>query len=168
MSNIVSAAAYIFAKNTNGEWCVLCGKRSGNNPHHQGGLYDVPVGMREYNEDIADTARRETYEEAGINIPKNQFRFIEEQPWGNGVNVGSNFLVILDSCLPIGKGDWEHEGFMWLPVNQVGQYSWAYGMGSVIVKFYKQFVDQKQRPTISESKLRQIVENTIRELLLLQ
>jgi 8-oxo-dGTP pyrophosphatase MutT (NUDIX family) len=165
MANIVSAAAYIFAKNPKREWCILCGKRSGNKPQHYGGLYDVPVGMREPNEDIVDTARREVYEETGINIPKNQFRFIEEQPWGDGVNVGSNFLVILNSCPQIGKGDWEHVGFQWLPVSQVGQYWWAFGMNDVIIKFYKQFVAPKQTTTLNESQIKKVISESLKELL---
>lgn len=161
MDNIVSAAAYIFAKDNNGEWCILCGKRSGNNPRHQGGLFDVPLGMREQGEDIANTARRETHEETGLNLPLSQFRFIEKEPWGDGIHVGSNFLVILNSCPEIGNGDWEHEGFTWMPISEVNQHRWAFGMDGVINKYYTQFVNEKERLTMSESKLRKIIRDSI-------
>lgn len=163
--NIVSAAAYLFAKGENDEWFVLCGRRSGNNPRFQGGCFDVPVGMREPGESILQTATRETFEEAGIRLSGNDLRFVEKQPWGNG-NVGSNFVGIFDSCFPIGNGDNEHDFFKWIPIREVGKYSWAYGMGDKIIEFYKRFINNKKEDTDKNEKILEEIlkETTIRFL----
>ena len=163
MDNIVSAAAYIFGMSQQRQWCILCGKRSGHDYSHRGGLYDVPVGMRENGEEPIDTAIRETYEEAGISIPKGNLKFVGSQAWGNG-NAGANFLCILETCPQIGKGDWEHEGFMWLPVNDIDRLPWAFGMGEMAKRLFGSYVNnQKKSVTISESMLRRIVNKLINE-----
>ena len=161
--NIVSAAAYIFAKDTDGSYLILCGRRSGNDPRHQGGYYDVPVGMREMGETPQQTARRETLEETGIAIPVNMFRFIEKQTWGGG-RAGSNFLVILDKPLRIGQGDTEHDDTRWLPVDKVHTLRWAYGMDSVIDRYYGQFITnntQGRKTTMTEKQLSRLISETI-------
>ena len=142
--NIVSAACFLFAKDDNGEWCVLCGRRSGRSREHQGGFFDVPTGMREQGESITQTALRETFEEAGIRLSSSDIKFIEEQPWGNG-NIGSNFLGIFEKCLPIGRGDFEHDFFKWIHVEDVGKYRWAYGMGDKIIDLFTRFVEREER-----------------------
>ena len=166
MDNIVSAAVYVFAKNENNEWCILCGKRSGKDPRHQGGLFDVPVGMREGNESISNTARREALEETGINLPTSNLKFVERQPWGNG-KIGSNFLCILDKCVSIGTGDWEHEGFMWLPVNKVDSLQWAYGMNEIVKRFFAQYIQQKEEKEmeISEPELHNMIKESVIRIL---
>lgn len=142
-NDIISAAAYLFAKNKNGEWCVLCGKRSGNSKEHQGGMFDVPCGMREDGESIIQTAIRETYEESGIKLSPNDIKFIERQPWGQG-NIGSNFMGIFNECIPIGTGDYEHDFFRWIRVSDVGKYRWAYGMGNKIIDLFSRFVEKHE------------------------
>jgi len=142
--NIVSAATFLFAPNDDGVWCVLCGRRSGHDPRYKGGLFDVPCGMREDDEDIVNTALRETYEEAGIHLSGGDIKFIEKQPWGNG-KIGSNFLGIFDECLPIGSGDFEHDFFKWLPVGDVGKYKWVYGMDSKVLDLFDRFVNKEEK-----------------------
>ena len=163
MDNIVSAAAYIFAINQQKQWCILCGKRSGHDYRHRGGLYDVPVGMRENGEEPIDTAIRETYEEAGISIPKGKLKFVGSQAWGNG-NAGANFLCILDNCPQIGRGDWEHEGFMWLPITDISKLPWAFGMGEMAKRLFSSFVNnQRKSVTISESMFKKVIGKLLKE-----
>ena len=157
--DIISAAAYLFAKNENGEWCVLCGRRSGRSREHQGGFFDVPTGMREQGESITQTAIRETFEEAGIRLSDGDIRFIEKQPWGNG-NVGSNFLGVFDECLPIGKGDFEHDFFMWILVKDVGKYKWAFGMGDKIIDLFERFVKRE------DNIVNEVTQKVMRKLLM--
>ena len=173
--NIVSAAAYLFAKGNDGEWCVLCGKRSGNSIRHQGGLFDVPVGMREEGESILETALREVLEETGISLRPTDIRFVEKQRWGQG-KVGSNFIGIFEQCLSIGRGDFEHELFKWIPIDSVGQYQWAFDMGSKIMELFNRFVNNQQlneniskkkmkRIRLTESDLHKIVANSVKKVL---
>ena len=171
MDNIVSAAVYVFARNENNQWCILCGKRSGNDPRFQGGLFDVPVGMREIGESPADTAIRETMEETGIKLPPNKLKFIEKQPWGrNNSRMGSNFFCILDECQPIGKGDWEHEGFIWLPIENVDELKWVYGMNNIVKRYFTSYIKAKNMNKklirLTEQDLHRIVKESVENTLM--
>ena len=142
---VFSAASYIFAQNENGEWCVLGGRRSGNNPNHSGGKYDVPVGRTEPGENPIDTACRETVEETGINIPISKYKFVGNETWKDRMGVektGASFVVILDKCLPIGKHDLEHDDVRWIPIKEVGDYSWEFGMNNSLLKYFKTYVER--------------------------
>lgn len=143
--NIVSAACYLFAPNENNQMCILCGRRSGNDIRHKGGLFDVPVGMIEQGETPIQTAIRELQEEAGITLSTNLLEFYDYQSWGNGSpNAGSNFYAVLDGCIKIGNGDFEHDFFTWLPIKEISNYKWAFGMDKKIMEIYTSFTVDKE------------------------
>ena len=135
--NFVSAATYIFCKNDEGQMCVLAGRRRGN---YGGGLFNVPVGMRElYDNSIVDTAVREVEEETNLSLQPNLFHFVNGEEWGKN-KVGANFIVRLNgttSSYNVGNGDGENDKFMWLPLDKVNNVQWAYNMGNTIIKMYK-------------------------------
>ena len=134
--NFVSAATYIFCKNDEGQMCVLAGRRRGN---YGGGLFNVPVGMRElYDDSIVDTAVREVEEETNLSLQPNLFHFVNGEEWGKN-KVGANFIVRLNgttSSYNVGNGDGENDKFMWLPLDKVNNVQWAYNMGNTIIKMY--------------------------------
>ena len=139
---LVSAGTYIFCKDKDGVWNILCGKRAGNEPRFQGGLYNVPVGMREYGEPIVETARRECYEETGINIPSTLFKQVGVDQWSPN-KYGANFLVIFNDVTDnhqTGNGDWENEKFEWLPVEKINSLRWAYNMNVTAMGIFNSFV----------------------------
>lgn len=135
--DFVSAATYIFANNKEGERCILAAKRRGN---YSGGLYNVPVGMREeIDENIVDTAVREVQEETGLTIPSNLFNFINGERWGKD-SVGANFVVHLNGTVDsfeIGEGDGENDKFSWIPLSQINSVNWAYNMGNTVTQMSK-------------------------------
>lgn len=135
--NFVSAATYIFCKNDEGQMCALAGRRRGN---YGGGLFNVPVGMRElYDNSIVDTAVREVEEETNLSLQPNLFHFVNGEEWGKN-KVGANFIVRLNgttSSYNVGNGDGENDKFMWFPLDKVNNVQWAYNMGNTIIKMYK-------------------------------
>ena len=153
----ISAALYLFAKDREGNWRILCGKRSGTDPRFCGGLMDVPCGMREEGEDIVGTVLRELKEEAGITLKRSDVRFVEPQPWGYG-NIGSNFISIADRLLPAGKMDFEHDFFKWIRVEEIDRYQWAFGMGAKARELFDRFVDN------GEDRIRKIVQECIKKI----
>lgn len=162
----VSAATYIFCKDSEDVWNVLVGKRSGNSYEHQGGYYNVPVGMAEYGEDALTCARRECYEETGLNIPSNLFRLVGKDEWRPNT-FGANFLVVLNGKTTdheTGEGDWENEKFEWIPINDIRRLNFAYGMGNTIISIYKQFVESSN---INENKLDKTIKHVVREMIAL-
>lgn len=131
-----SAAVYIFCKNEEGKICVLAGKRNG----YGGGLLNVPVGMREdFDKTIADTAIREVKEETGLSLDKIYLNFINGEKWGEG-KIGANFRVHLSGNITkytVGEGDGENERFQWIPLDEIGNYDWAFGMENTIMQIYQ-------------------------------
>ena len=159
-NEIISAAVYLFAKDENGEWCVLCGRRSGNDPRYCGGLMDVPCGLREFGETPVENALRELAEETGLRLSASDINVVEKQPWGNG-NCGSNFFGVLEGCRePIG-GDWEHEYVKWIKVSEIENLKWAYGMGEKALEYFNEYV--KETMTINEETLRKIIRVALSE-----
>ena len=140
-----SAAVFLFAKNETDEWCILCGKRAGNDSRFNGGEFDVPCGCKEPNENPKQTAVRETFEETGIEINPNDIQYVEKHPWGDSEgNYGMNFYCICDECLPIKRGDDEHDFFKWLPIKQISSLKWAFNMDEKIMKYFKMFVENNK------------------------
>lgn len=139
-----SAAVFLFAQNEDGKWCILCGKRAGNDPKYNGGQFDVPCGEKEEGENPKDTAIRETFEETGIKLNPNILTYVEKHPWGDkDGNYGMNFYAICEECLKVQKGDFEHDFFKWLPVEEVKTLRWAFQMDEKIIKYFKAFVENK-------------------------
>lgn len=140
--DIISAASYIFGKNQNNKWCVLCGKRASND-YSCPNMWNVPVGHREYTDKTAQIcAQREVQEESGVNIPLNMFKFVEREIWGKG-KVGSNFLVILNDNIehyPIGQGDGECTNYQWLPIENVDKLQWAYNMNKTLLQYFSKYI----------------------------
>lgn len=135
--SIISAGSYIFCKNKYNEWCVLGGKRGATAPSCPN-MFNVPVGMREEGETAQECAQRECYEETNLNIPLSKFQFVEKEEWAKG-KIGSNFVVILDNTTDnyhVGNGDGENDRFQWIPINQINQVKWAYGMDKTILRLF--------------------------------
>ena len=143
--NFVSAAAYIFCKNDEGKICVLAGQRRGS---YGGGLFNVPVGMREaYDDSIVDTAVREVEEETNLSLQPNLFHFVNGEEWGKN-KVGANFIVRLNgtiSSYQIGNGDGENDKFMWIPLDKVNNVQWVYNMGKTVMNMGDSMLNESKR-----------------------
>lgn len=143
--NFVSAATYIFCKNDEGQMCVLAGRRRGN---YGGGLFNVPVGMREpYDDSIVDTAVREVEEETNLSLQPNLFHFVNGEEWGDN-KVGANFVVRLNgitSSYQIGNGDGENDKFMWIPLDKVNDVQWAYNMDKTLMNMSGSMLNESKR-----------------------
>jgi 8-oxo-dGTP pyrophosphatase MutT (NUDIX family) len=143
--NFVSAATYIFCKDDEGQMCVLVGRRRGN---YGGGLFNVPVGMREpYDDSIVDTAVREVEEETNLSLQPNLFHFVNGEEWGEN-KVGANFVVRLNgatSSYQIGNGDGENDRFIWIPLDKVNDVQWAYNMDKTVMNMSSSMLNESKR-----------------------
>lgn len=131
--NIVSCAVYIFS-NINGVVSILAGRRSTEMSgwqQHNGGLFNVPVGMKENGESDVECAVREVKEETGISLNANSLKDAGIEMWGPG-KYGRNFIVKCNGNLNIGDGDGENERFMWIPLDKVDSVRWAFNMGNTV------------------------------------
>lgn len=101
------------------------------------GRYDFPGGGIAPNEDFASAAARETTEETGINIPKNQFKLVYAgTSISNSGNTLKNRLMFLahaqTSEVTLSH---EHESFEWVTLEDaISKFDHAfYGPGMKIV-----------------------------------
>ena len=67
----VAVVCFVFAP-INGEWCVLANQRGKGTPDFQG-LWNAPCGYLDYNETTKEAAKREVYEETGIQLKHAKF-----------------------------------------------------------------------------------------------
>lgn len=135
MENIVSSASYIFCKNKLNQLCILAGKRGSTAPSCPN-MYNVPTGMREFNETPQQCAQRETYEETNLNISADKFKYIDSEEWAKG-KFGANFVVQLDGFIDeyrIGNGDGENSKFQWISIDEINSVQWAYNMDTTVLK----------------------------------
>lgn len=132
-----SCAGYIYCKDENGVWCILAGKRGSTSPTGAG-QFNPPMGMVEDGENIKTCISRECLEETGININPNKFKIAGTENWGQfNENIGYNLYCYLDGVTneyAIGNGDGENEKFIWIPINKISGYNWAFTTGDQAVK----------------------------------
>lgn len=132
-----SSAVYAYAKNRNGEWCVLAAKRNKNKWDDEGGKMNPPMGHRHKYESAEDGAVRECEEESGIKFDKKDLVLASKEDWGTNFKI---YLPGKTSDYKPGEGDEENNKFRWIPVSEIGNYEWAWSCG----KFAKKFSPKSQ------------------------
>ncbi len=110
---------FIIAKmvvcNTDGE--VLLLRRSKTDPRRPG-QWDFPGGWVEIGEDIMAAAKRETLEEAGLEVTDCRLVFAFSDPAAKrGSGTWLTFLAVFDGR-PSAKVSHEHDEFVWLPLDR--------------------------------------------------
>lgn len=134
-SRSVASCLFVFCKNEKGSWCVLASERGKGAADFQG-YVNCPCGYLDFDETAADCARRECYEETGIDLDVNNIHFIsyEDDPvTANRQNVTFRFYtVIFDKKTTDFKFSKEHNesdevGWIgWIPVEEIHKYKWAF------------------------------------------
>jgi mutator protein MutT len=101
---------------------VLMLRRSASDPFY-GGKWDLPGGRAEASEEPADTAKRETAEEAGIAMQHPRLLFGIGRPRRDG---GVGTWLFFAEHVPQGTtpklGD-EHDAYKWIPFSELPQYT---------------------------------------------
>jgi 8-oxo-dGTP pyrophosphatase MutT (NUDIX family) len=126
-----SSAVYAYAKNTNGEWCILAAKRN-KNWDDEGGKMNPPMGHRHKYESPEDGAVRECEEESGIKFDKKDLVLASKEDWGTNFKI---YLPGKTSDYKPGEGDEENTKFKWIPVSEIDNYDWAWSCGTFAKRF---------------------------------
>lgn len=127
-----SSAVYAYAKNNNGEWCILAAKRIKNEWDDEGGKMNPPMGHRHKYESPEDGAVRECEEESGIKFDKKDLVLASKEDWGTNFKI---YLPGKTSDYKPGEGDEENTKFRWIPVSDIDKYDWAWSCGSFAKRF---------------------------------
>lgn len=147
-SRACAVASFIFAKNKEGEWCVLANKRGEGTPDFQG-MWNCPCGYLSYSETCDEAARRETKEEVGLDFTdakKYIFEFMElnDDPVdSNNQNITVRFRCIIqdqptEELVPHTTNEGEENEvaeLAWIPVKDIENYQWAFNHEKIIPRY---------------------------------
>ena len=149
-SRSVATCLFVFCKNEDGSWCVLASERGEEAADFQG-YWNCPCGYLDFDETTAACARRECYEETGIDLDVNSLNFIsfEDDPvTANRQNITFRFYTIIrDKKISDFKfSKVNNEGkevgkIAWIPVENIHQYKWAFNHEKRIDEIFNEVFD---------------------------
>lgn len=156
ISRSVAVVSFLFAKNANGEWCVLANKRGKGCPDFNG-YWNAPCGYLDWDEDAYEAAVREIKEETGLEIAPNSMvlHAVNSSPLENRQNVTLRFYSVSPFPAEILAGNFstkdmeedEVDAIKFIPISQLKNYNWAFGHYNLIEDIYK---DHVKTPTFWE------------------
>lgn len=149
VSRSMTVSLYTFCKDSNGEWCVLANQRGDSK------LWNIPAGYLDYNETKPWAAKRECWEETGVNVPMAKIREMgtnsgtpetdddianrKPMPARGRQDVSTRYAAVLDGTIDDYPVSDEHcepgevLDIQWIPLSQLDKYNWAYGQGKKIL-----------------------------------
>jgi 8-oxo-dGTP pyrophosphatase MutT (NUDIX family) len=141
-SRSVAAVVFVFCKDNFGTWCVLASER-GEEAADFRGMWNCPCGYLDFDETSAQCARRECFEETGVELDINNMEFMgfEDDPMtANRQNVTFRYInAIKDKCSDnIHFSKVNNEGkevgrIEWIPLDHVKYKKWAFGHDKLIM-----------------------------------
>jgi len=139
ISRAMCVAVFLFAEHNN-QIYVLANKRgegSPNFPH----FWNCPAGYLEWDETIKECCKREVYEETGVEISTSDLHMISlnDNPNEANQNVTFRFTGLTEyvenlSVKNRGGEEDEVEEIKFIPVNDLGQFDWAFNHDNLIKK----------------------------------
>ena len=155
VSRSVAVSLYVYCKNKRGEWCVLANQR-GNGAQNAKMLWNVSAGYLDYNESAYYAAKRETWEETGVNVPISKIKMVgmnsgkietdddianrKLTPVKGRQDVSIRFTAVLDGITDNypttnkNSEPGEVADIQWIPLSKVRNYKWAFGQGDKVLQ----------------------------------
>lgn len=125
------AAEVIAFKLINHVWHVLANQRGLNCPNNKG-LWNVPSGYIDYNEEIEDGAARETHEETGITVDPRSLKIFHLDSHVDPGDLKQNIVAVYWTVY---RGDEELTDrfseeneiadIRWIPIGELDKYKWV-------------------------------------------
>ena len=144
ISRSMATVGFIICTSHNNTY-ILANKRGNGTPDYQG-LWNCPCGYLDYHETLKECCAREIYEETNFKIDPEQLNLwsINDNPKDDSrQNVTFRFYVKLkDSALcqhiyPKGFENDEVADVMWVNINDVDKYEWAFNHKQLIKELLK-------------------------------
>lgn len=131
-----------------GEYYILANKRGEGTPDFQG-MWNMPCGYLDFDETTKEACSREVYEETGIKVNPNDWRFlaIADSPSQNRQNVTIRYIYFIDDPQPKdislgantedrGGKDNEVETIAWVNLKNLDNYEWAFNHKEIIKSLF--------------------------------
>jgi 8-oxo-dGTP pyrophosphatase MutT (NUDIX family) len=149
-SRSMASSIFVFCKNENGKWCILASER-GEDALDYKGYWNCPCGYLDFDETTVQCARRECFEETGVDLDINGLKFVgyEDDPvTANRQNVTFRFIDIIwdkkttDFTFSKKNNEGKEVGSIaWIPIENIGNYKWAFGHEKRINELFDTYVD---------------------------
>jgi 8-oxo-dGTP pyrophosphatase MutT (NUDIX family) len=149
-SRSIATALFVFCKNKKNQWCVLASER-GEEAADFKGFWNCPCGYLDFDETTKDCARRECFEETGVDINSSLITFVsyEDDPvTANRQNVTFRFYAKVEDKLTedFTFSKKNNEGLevgriSWIPIEDIDNYKWAFGHKKRITEIFEQDID---------------------------
>jgi 8-oxo-dGTP pyrophosphatase MutT (NUDIX family) len=120
----------------NGEFYYAIGKRSSKADLDSPGLWCLPCGYLDFNENITQAAIRECYEEMGIDISSvvsNHPWRINSDPSENRQNVVFHFDAVFKELKPLQPNPDEVDDAKWVTIQQLKDFQFAFKHDQIIL-----------------------------------
>ena len=124
----------IIAADSNGENPKVLACKRGQGCEFNKGLWNVPGGFIDFNEDAKFCAIRETYEETGLKIDDRfvHFLYLDTEPRSyRQTMIASHYAFFLNNEVKEWKFSTDHcepgevEEIRWIPLDEIDQYCWT-------------------------------------------
>lgn len=147
-SRSIAAALFIFGCDDNGSLYVLAAKRGVGAADFKG-YWNCPCGYLDYNETIQECAIREAFEETGVNLKEHTpiLYEVDDNITANHQNVTFIYHLLLKNKTIKNiqlsnkyNEPNETEQVKWISVNEIDNYSWAFGHQKYIKKLVEKYI----------------------------
>lgn len=143
-SRSIATTIGVFCYDKNGKLNVLVNKRGSGAPDFQG-YWNIICGYLEHGVTAEENCQKEVFEESGLFIPIDNITFIgiNSDPTENKQNVSLHYVSLLDGIcddyeLSIDNCETnEVEKVMWIPIDEIGDYIWAFNHNKLINNMVK-------------------------------
>lgn len=145
-SRSMAVCITVFARNTEGLFCILANKRGPGCPDFVG-YWVCPCGYLDFNETTKEAAARECYEETGVKLPVESIEFVgyEDSINSNRQNVTFRFSICLNETVETTNDNNEGKettDIKWIPVKDIDNYKWAFGHRDLIINNGRKYSDK--------------------------
>ena len=147
-SRSCAIAAFVFCKNSLGEWCILANQRGAGAPDYKF-YWNGICGYVDWNESVEETVLREINEETNICLPIEclNFHTVESDPTrSNKQNITIRYFAKIDdkttdydSLKPMitGRGEKDEVAAVgWIPISQLEEHKWAFNHRDLIEEIF--------------------------------
>ena len=146
-SRSMATAVFVFAKDKDGDWCVLGSERGEEAADFQG-YWNCPCGYLEFDVTAAENACKELKEETGVSLKESDLEFVgyNDSPKENRQNVTFRFCAFIkdkkaeDFKFSHAGNEGKEVGMIkFIKVQDIKGYRWAFGHEKLITDIFKKY-----------------------------